>query len=215
VVIAVTLAASWFVLSSLRFPGVAGDAAAAALYVSNIRFAANAIDYLGAEVAPSPLLHFWSLAVEEQFYLFWPLMIGLCLRLMKPGRLGIVIALMAVMSFYLAVVWTDIAAPWAFFSLPTRAWQLGVGALIAVGMLRLPSATPVAAASTLTWLGLAIIVAGVVVINPQTPYPGLAATIPVLGTALVIVGGGAGHTLPARMLGTAVPRWIGRISYSL
>ncbi len=140
--IAVTTLASWLVLSSLRFPAVAGDAAAAALYVSNIRFAANAIDYLGSEVAPSPLLHFWSLGVEEQFYLFWPLIILLSLRLMAQRRLGLLIGAMAVVSFWLGLIWTDLAAPWAFFSLPTRAWQLGTGALIAIGVLRLPGRTP-------------------------------------------------------------------------
>ncbi|MGD8682818.1 MAG: acyltransferase family protein [Chloroflexota bacterium] len=213
--IVVTLVASWFVLSELRFPPVAGDAAAAALYVSNIRFAANAIDYLGAETVPSPLLHFWSLGVEEQFYLFWPLMILVTLRLLGVRRLWPMIGLVAVGSMALALVWTDIAAPWAFFSLPTRAWQLATGALIAIGLLRLPQRTPAWLATTTTWLGLAIIAAGVVVINKDTPYPGTAALIPVVGTALAIIGATHTQGLPAQLLSTRFPRWVGRISYSL
>ena len=220
--LAVTTVASYLILSSLRFPGVAGDAASAALYVSNLRFASNAIDYLGAEVAPSPVLHFWSLSVEEQYYLFWPLLIVIALRLVALRRLGLLIGGMVVLSFGLSVVWTDLAAPWAFFSLPTRAWELGVGALIAVGLVRLPTATPAVVASGLVWAGLGLIAAGVVVIDSSTPYPGTAALIPVLGTAFVIVGGGAERvvgatalTLPSRLLAMRTPRWIGRISYSL
>jgi peptidoglycan/LPS O-acetylase OafA/YrhL len=213
--IVVTVVASWLVLSSLRFPSVAGDAASAALYVSNIRFATNAIDYLGAETAPSPILHFWSLSVEEQYYLFWPLIVLLSLRLLAVRRFGFVIMAMIAVSFVGALVWTDLAAPWAFFSLPTRAWELGVGALIAVGLLRLPQRTPPRLTSLLVWLGLAIIAAGVLVIGPGTPYPGTAALIPVVGTALAIMGGSAAETLPSRVLSMRVPRWIGRISYSL
>jgi peptidoglycan/LPS O-acetylase OafA/YrhL len=213
--LAVTVVASYLVLSSLRFPAVAGDAASAALYVSNLRFAANAIDYLGAETAPSPVLHFWSLSVEEQYYLFWPLVVVVSLRLLALRRFGLLVGVMVALSFGLALVWTDLAAPWAFFSLPTRAWELGVGALIAVGILRLPRRTPHVLTSASVWAGLGLIAAGVVVIGPGTPYPGTAALIPVVGTALVIVGGSAATPWPSRLLAMRVPRWVGRISYSL
>ncbi len=213
--IVVTVAASYLVLSELRFPGVAVDGAASALYVSNIHFASSAIDYLGAETAPSPLLHFWSLGVEEQFYLFWPLIIFLSLRLLKLPHLWLVVSVMVVASFVLALVWTDVAAPWAFFSLPTRAWQLGVGALMAIGVLRLPQRTPTQLAVSATWLGLAVILFGVVRIGADTPYPGTAALIPVVGTALMISGMSHTPGLPARLLSTRFPRWVGRISYSL
>jgi peptidoglycan/LPS O-acetylase OafA/YrhL len=213
--IAVTVAASYLILSELRFPSVAQDGAAAALYVSNIRFALNAIDYLGAETAPSPLLHFWSLGVEEQFYLFWPLIIFVSLRLLKLTRLWIFVGLMVVASYALALYWTDVAAPWAFFSLPTRAWQLGVGALIAIGVLRLPSRAPGWLAQGTSWVGLGIIIFGVFYIKGDMPYPGTSALIPVVGTALAIVGMTHTPGLPARLLSTRFPRWVGRISYSL
>ena len=138
VVIAVTVAASAFLLSSLRFPDVAGDGAAAALYVSNYRFALNATDYLAATDAPSPLLHYWSLAVEEQFYLVWPLLIMVGARLLSVRRLGWLVLVVGVASLALSIVLTDVAAPWAFFSLPTRAWELAIGAGVALGMLRVP-----------------------------------------------------------------------------
>ena len=79
-VLLVTVVASFFMMPPLRVPDVAGDAAAAAMYVSNMRFAFQATDYLQAELAPSPILHFWSLGVEEQFYIFWPAIVLLATR---------------------------------------------------------------------------------------------------------------------------------------
>ena len=215
VVIGVTLVASWAVLSRLRFPEVAGDAAASALYVSNLRFAEQATDYLAAHESPSPYLHFWSLAVEEQFYLFWPLLLLVGARLLSLARLGLLLALVALGSFGLSLVWTDTEAPWAFFSLPTRAWELAVGALIAVGALRLPRRSPEPLAIGLVTAGLGLIVIACVVIDDSTPYPGMAALLPVVGTALVIIGGSATSAGPSRWLSASVPRWLGRISYSL
>ena len=202
-------------LSRLRFPEVAGDAAASALYVSNLRFAEQATDYLAAHESPSPYLHFWSLAVEEQFYLFWPLLLLVGARLLSLARLGLLLALVALGSFGLSLVWTDTEAPWAFFSLPTRAWELAVGALIAVGALRLPRRSPQPVAIGLVTAGLGLIVIACVVIDDSTPYPGMAALLPVVGTALVIVGGSATSAGPSRWLSASVPRWLGRISYSL
>jgi peptidoglycan/LPS O-acetylase OafA/YrhL len=214
-VIAVTVVASALVLSRLRLPDVAGDAAAAAVYVANYRFAINATDYLASSGAPSPLLHYWSLGVEEQFYLVWPLLIMIGARLVSVRRLAWLILPIALGSLALSIAWTDIAAPWAFFSLPTRAWELAIGALIALGLLRLPSRVPVWLASTAGLLGLALIGAAVLIVNGSTPYPGVAALLPVTGAALLIVSGERAGALTARALATTVPRWFGRISYSL
>jgi hypothetical protein len=125
------------------------------------------------------------------------------------------VAIVAVGSLALSLVWTDTAAPWAFFSLPTRAWELAIGALIATGTLRLPRRAPSAAASALVWAGLALIAISVILVDASTPYPGTAALLPVIGTALVIVGGSAASSGPSRWLSMPVPRWLGRISYSL
>jgi peptidoglycan/LPS O-acetylase OafA/YrhL len=98
VVIALTVSASAIVLPPLRVPDVAADGAAAALYVSNIRFAAQATDYLQAELDPSPLLHFWSLGVEEQFYLFWPALLLLVAgRGTNIRRIGLVVGIVALL----------------------------------------------------------------------------------------------------------------------
>ena len=138
-VIAVTVIASVWLLPPLRIPDVAADAASAALYASNIRFAVQSTDYLQSSVAPSPLLHYWSLGVEEQFYLVWPALLAVVAGL-ASGRtrwIAVAIAIVTAASLLLSVVLTGVAAPWAFFSLPTRAWELGLGAIVAVSVTRL------------------------------------------------------------------------------
>ena len=154
---------------------VAGDAAAAALYVSNIRFAAQATDYLQAELDPSPLLHFWSLGVEEQFYLFWPaLLFAVAGRRTSVRRIGIAIAVVAAVSLVLSIVWTSTDAPLAFFLLPARAWELAIGAGLALAATRI-ARIPALAATAAVVVGLALIVIGAVVFDLATPFPGTAA----------------------------------------
>ncbi len=188
VVIVVTLALSAVIVTPLRLTEIAGDAAAAALYVSNFRFALEATNYLAVE-APSPLLHYWTLGVEEQFYLVWPLILLVAMRLLSRRFLGGFIVVLAVASFALSFYWTDAAPAWAFFSPFTRAWELAAGALIAVGLLRIPRRAPDLVAPVLVLAGLALIVVAVVVLSDVTPYPGVAALLPVVGGVLVIVGG--------------------------
>ncbi len=216
VVIAVTVIASAIVLPPLRMVDVAGDGAAAALYVSNIRFAAQATDYLQAELDPSPLLHFWSLGVEEQFYLFWPALLFLVAgRGVVLRRIGLTVAVVAIASFVLGLVWTSTDAPLAFFLLPSRAWELAVGAALALGMTRL-ARLPGSVATASVAVGLVLIGVGGVVFDTATPFPGTAALVPVVGAALVIAGG-----LPqplnalSRLVAIRPMRWIGGISYSL
>jgi peptidoglycan/LPS O-acetylase OafA/YrhL len=216
-VLLVTVVASVVLLPRLQVPDVSGDAAAAALYVSNLRFAAQATDYLQADLAPSPLLHFWSLGVEEQFYLFWPAIVLLVTRGRGDAarRIGIAAAVIGIASFGLSLWLTEANAPWAFFSLPTRAWELGLGALLAIGATRL-ARLPTGLAAVAAWVGLAMVGASGVVLDTATPFPGTAALLPTLGSALVIAGGFRQTALaPGRWLSMAAPRFLGRISYSL
>ena len=202
------------ILSPLRLPDVAGDAAAAAVYVSNFRFAIEATDYLSLDT-PSPLLHYWSLSVEEQFYLVWPLILLVTARLFSPRFLGPAILILTIGSFGLSLYWTEASPAWAFFSPFTRAWQLAAGALLAVGFLRLPRRRPRGSGSLAVAVGLALIVGGVLVVGDETAYPGPWALIPVVGAMLVILGGSAGPTLSGRLLDNPPARYLGRISYSL
>ena len=216
-VLVVTMIASAAVLPPLRVPDVALDAAAASLYVSNMRFALQATDYLQAEMAPSPLLHYWSLGVEEQFYIFWPALVLLVARGRADAarRVAIMSLLVAIGSFGLSLWLTETNAPWAFFSLPTRAWELGLGAFLAIGATQL-SRIPARPAAVLAWTGLAMVAASGVILSAETPFPGTAALLPTIGSALVIAGGfQQARYAPGRWLSMAVPRFLGRISYSL
>jgi peptidoglycan/LPS O-acetylase OafA/YrhL len=217
-VLVVTVIAAALFMPPLSVPDTTRDAAAAALYVSNIRFALQATDYLASQQAASPILHYWSLGVEEQFYVFWP---AIVLIVCRGGgsigrRIGITALVISAVSLVAAIWMTDANAPWAFFSLPTRAWELGIGAVLSVSgawLVRIPARV----AAAVGWIGLAGVGAAGVILNDATPFPGTAALLPTLGAALVIVAGfNPGFVLaPARLLGTAIPRYIGRISYSL
>ena len=195
VTLLVTMVASALVLPPLRVPDVAGDTVAAAFYVSNMRFAIQATDYLGSALPPSPVLHFWSLGVEEQFYLFWPALLlfasGVAFRARRVSdglrRLAIILAITFVLSLAISLWLTDVAQPWAFFSLPARAWELALGALLA-----LPAAgrwVPARAAPWLGWAGVVMVVLSGLVLDEATKFPGVAALLPTMGSALVIAAG--------------------------
>jgi len=216
-VLLVTLAASIILLPPLLIPGVATDTASAALYVSNMGFAMQATDYFAAGQAPSPILHYWSLGVEEQFYLFWPIIVLLVARgASQPARrVGVALIAIAGTSFVFALWLTSAAQPWAFFSLPARAWELALGGILALAGTRL-RLVPERAAAAAGWVGVALIVLAGTVLNETTPFPGYAALLPTVGAAMVIVSGARVTAAgPARLLGTAIPRFLGRISYSL
>ncbi|GFG73367.1 acyltransferase family protein [Mycobacterium botniense] len=201
------------------------DGIASALYVGNYRFALQGTDYLAADTPPSLFQHYWSLGVEEQFYLLWPALIIATTWLVRHAgrRTGIdaahsqtpylvMLGLVAAGSFGLALVCTDTSPPWAFFSLPTRAWELAAGGLVA---LTAPEwhRLPALAAAIAGWGGLTLIVLTCAELNSATPYPGTAALLPVLGTVLVIGAGCAGAGA-GRVLALPGLRAIGRVSYA-
>jgi peptidoglycan/LPS O-acetylase OafA/YrhL len=224
----VTAGLSALLLPPLRLGDVGGDIAAAAAYVSNLRFAFLATDYLGSELPPSPVLHFWSLGVEEQFYLFWPaILVVTSAPIFASGeiahgmrRVTLVLGAVLVGSAAISVWLTVVAQPWAFFSLPARAWELALGGLLA--MPPVASRIRLGAAPFLGWVGLVLVLASGVLITEATPFPGTAAFLPTIGSALVIASGLAirGDQPPSRLwpehlLSLPPMRFLGRISYSL
>jgi peptidoglycan/LPS O-acetylase OafA/YrhL len=217
-VLAVTLAASAVILSPVRFAPVTKDVAAAAVYVPNIRFALQQTDYWHP-AAISPILHFWSLGVEEQFYLLWPTFLLLAWRFgARSSRgLGFWVGAVTLGSLVLSVVLTPPDPTSSFYLLHTRAWELGLGALLVLGTGRLRNlpSWPAAAAG---WTGLLMIGAAAVMFDASTPFPGVAALVPVVGTGLVIVAGTRGPASwpqPQPLLVAGPMQFFGRISYSL
>lgn len=226
----VTMVGSALLLPPLQIRTVSIDAITSALYVSNYWFVATGVNYCSKHnlLSPSPFQHYWSLGVEEQFYLVWPiLIIGAAWLIRRTRRLStkaeatasvrpylVILAAVAIVSFALSLLFTYLIPPIAFFSLPTRAWQLAAGGLVAltVGHWR---RLPARGAGIIGWAGLALILLACTELSASTPYPGTAAVLPTLGSVLVI---GAGCARPTRgcgrVLGLAPMGTIGKLSYS-
>ncbi|MEV4560240.1 SGNH hydrolase domain-containing protein [Kitasatospora sp. NPDC049285] len=207
VLLAVVAVLGALLTAPLRRADLERDVLASALSLANWRFISEQTDYLAAGRDPSALLHFWSLAVEEQFYLLWAPLLALAARWAWRRRtLFALTTLFAAASFWLSLHWSA----GAYLSSPTRAWQFAAGALIALlPVRRLPRAV-----RELCGLGgMAAVLAGVLLFDSRTPYPGWAALLPTLGTAAVLLAGER-HTV-GRLLALRAPRAIGRLSYNL
>ena len=210
----VLAAAHW--LSPMRAASVLADARWTAFYAINYRLAGQGTDYLAAAGPPSPLQHYWSLAVEEQYYLVWPVLIlagAIVVARHRHRVLSAVLGTVAVASLGACVVLTRSSQPWAYFSLPTRAWELACGALVALSVPTLSRLRRLPAA-VLTWAGLAAVVAAALVLTDGSAFPGYLALLPVLGATAVVAGGCAGHRGGAEEALRLRPmQWVGRFSY--
>jgi peptidoglycan/LPS O-acetylase OafA/YrhL len=219
-VLVLTALVSWFVVPGLRRRDIGVDVAAAALYVVNWVFARRETDYLASDVLPSPVQHFWSLAVEEQFYVIWPLLlIVLALVVRPPGRRAVATALgVLVASSFVWSVWFSHTSPRpAFFTTTTRIWELGIGALLAVALAGRPRpATPARGSAALGWVALVTLVAVALWLPQDVDWPGAWALLPTLPTAALLWVGWQGPARgPVRVLGTAPMVWVGALSYSI
>lgn len=209
----VTMLASFLLVSALSWRQIAETSAAAAVYASNLFFAREANDYFAADADSNPLLHFWSLAVEEQFYIVWPLLIlGLSKLGSRARMFGLVVLTAA--SFAHSVMLTSAATPWAYYSPLSRAWEFSIGGILALalpaGLSRLSAVNREAVA----WSGLALILGSLLIIGPTTPFPGIAAVPTVMGTCLAI----AAMVNDRGPLGRVLLSWpfqqLGALSYS-
>lgn len=197
------------------------DVVAAGAYFVNWRFADRSVDYLAEDVGRSPVLHFWSLSVEEQFYFIWPLLILLSGILAKRLNMAqrkvsaLALSFVLVPSFVWSIIFTEHSSAEAFFVTTTRLWELSIGAMLAVFLPAL-LAWPVRLGPLLAWLGLAAIAASALAFDDRTSWPGLFALGPTLGAALVILGGslGAGRAIELTLASRPMV-WIGGLSYSI
>ncbi|NJI60705.1 acyltransferase [Microbacterium oxydans] len=216
VVLVATVLAALIWVPPLLMNEVWRGAVATALYVPNMLFAVEGTNYL-AETTPSLFQHYWSLGIEEQFYLVWPLLLALGWRWLRSRRvLFVALVILVVLSFAAGLVLTFRNQPWAFFLLPTRAWELGIGGIVAFLLLRRPGLIPASLAGVLGWLGVALMVGPVFLFTSQTAFPGYWAAVPVVGTALVVLAGASrSRFAPTTMLSLSGMQFIGKISYSL
>jgi peptidoglycan/LPS O-acetylase OafA/YrhL len=222
VVLVLTVVAAYFLFNSVRYMQTFWDAVWAFFFAANWHFAIVGTDYFQAGGPVSPLQHFWSLSVEEQFYFVWPWVMLAVLALAGLGgrairrrvTTGVIMIAIVAGSFYWAMLQSASNPRVAYFSTFTRAWELGIGALIAIsspwwgkipGWLRL----------ILGWIGFLGIVASYVVINDTLPFPAPWAMMPVLATALVIIAGTGGEQRHLFPLTNPVSKYLGDISYSL
>lgn len=208
---------SFVLLSPIENSNLAPSVLFSATYLSNLWFAKESTDYLAPEVHDNPLLHTWSLSVEEQFYLFWPLIILLALRggaLQRERRLGIAMLATFAVSF-VATVWIQrFAQPWAFFASPLRAWEFAAGGLLVA--FRPPQHAALSRyAPALGGIALLCIAGAAVGYGATTPFPGVTALLPVGGTALAILAGGFAPTVFHRAAAQRHVRWMGDASYSI
>jgi peptidoglycan/LPS O-acetylase OafA/YrhL len=219
-VIIVTVLASYHWLGFIAGGSTARDGRAAATFWVNFRFIATGTNYWSAQLPPSPLQNYWSLSVEEQFYLVYPaLFIGVAAlairRLAFRHRITLILGAAVVASFWWSIAQTSSNATAAYFSPFTRAWELALGALVAVNAQHL-SRLPRRTAAALTWIGLGGVLLAGFLFSASTPYPGSAVALPVVSTAAVIAGGTVGFEFGAeRVLRLPPFQWLGRISYSL
>lgn len=209
-----TVVLSILLYSPLELARYAKWASYTSMYASNFMFMRDASNYFASDVGTNPFLHTWSLAVEEQFYFFWPALIALTLIGTKSRRwLAFVLVGISVISLTMCIWLTHYRAPWAFFSLPTRAWEFGLGGLGCMLPERLVRGRK--GVVLFGWLGFAGVLASACLYTPQTTFPGFTASLPVVGTIAVLVAGvtGSGYG-PMALLDIAPLQYLGRLSYS-
>ena len=193
---------------------------ASTLYIENWSLASQAVDYLGSENRPSPVQHYWSLSVEEQFYIVWPVLILIAMLVVRKGSallrrrsITAMLLLLTAASLAYSIVHTANDPAAAFFVTPTRVWEFGAGGVLA--LLSVGSGRP-ALRAAVSWLGIAMILVAAFSYSSGTPFPGVAAVLPIAGTLAVIWAGSPDlWWSPLHWMRLRGTQWVGDISYSI
>jgi len=211
-VLAITAVVSWMLIPATMRTSLGRDVIAASLYVSNYLFAWWQADYQNLDATPSPVIHYWSLAVEEQFYLVWPMLMLLFFTLSKYLKnrmvLTYLVATITLASFIFSIYQTENSPIWAFYSLPTRAWELGLGALLVL-------VPPFKTRKFIGLIGFVLLIISAFLFNESTPFPGLNAALPVIGTVLLIATINSWPPFLNDVANSRISQWLGEISYPL
>lgn len=219
---------AWLLVPALDQSRQSASATNAAGWISNIYFALLQVGYFSPTSASNLFLHTWSLGVEEQFYLAWPMLAVLTLTGLKRGcdsssasRMLWALVLVGIGSLALCLYWSYHTPELAFYMMPARAWQFALGALVYMlyGVSSAPSARENPSRFQLRaswgWIGLALILGSALLLDGTTTYPGFWALVPSTGAAMTIAAGvNKPHASFARLLSLRPMRWIGQVSYS-
>lgn len=219
-VLVAVLVATPLLLPSARWAETVQEAIASALYFENWQLAANSVDYLASRNAASPVQHYWSLGVQGQFYLLWPVLLGLAVVLGSWGRKRVRGSALTVLGVVLAasLIWSIVETarnqPLAYFDTFTRLWEFAIGGI--VGLLLPKLALPGWLRVALGWLGIVGLAVCGLLIQGSSSFPGYAALLPTLAAAAVIVAGTTGSRAGVdRFLNTRAMQYLGDLSYSL
>ena len=211
------------IASTLIFPvtrqqAVMQEIIASALYFENWQLISNSVDYLARDAGDSPVQHFWAMSIQGQFYLIW---LALALLALLVGarraigrRLVVLIALVTLMSFGCSVVMTWQDQPVAYFHTATRAWEFGIGGLVAAGLIAAPR-LGVGGQRIAGWLGLLLIVGTGLVVPVSSAFPGFAALLPVIGAVLILLSGTPSRGSAASLLSRQPLVWLGGRAYAI
>lgn len=210
-----------FLLPSVRWAETAKEMISSSFYVQNWWLYSNTVDYWAQDSSPSILMHYWSLSIEEQYYIVWPILFLAIISAFKflhkyPRQIfSITIAVICVASFIWSVYFTGQNQSQAYFSTFTRIWELALGGLLVI-FLPYFKYVPKAIKALLGWAGLCLILFACFHFTSQTAFPGYAALLPTLGAVMVIIGGEVGEQWSVRNLLSYKPfQYFGDISYSL
>lgn len=191
---------------------------ASALYLENWTLAYLSIDYLGSESSPSPVQHYWSLSIEEQFYIFWPMIMILSIGAARRFHISLrnilffLLFLIILLSFLASVFVTDADPAWAYFVSHTRVWELALGG--ALSLYAKTENTSHRVRQSISLLGIGFILWSACTFSRSTPFPGIAALAPTVGAALIIVSGNVGFG-KFKLLDSDILGYIGDRSYSI